>query len=69
MPEHCPHCGDPITSFRRHPEGERAEEVWRCADCDEEWRHPEETVLNKDLDFSATGTQISRRESDSDSGW
>lgn len=69
MPEHCPHCGDPVTSFRRQSEGERPKEIWECEDCDETWRHPEETVLDKDLDFSANQEQISRRRSDSNLDW
>lgn len=69
MPEHCPHCHDLIDSVRKEPEQGRPYEVWKCENCKKEWRHPEETVLNKDLDFSETGEQVSRRESDTDLYW
>lgn len=69
MPEVCPHCGEPIESVRKTPDDGRPYEVWRCEDCDEEWRHPHETVLNSDLDFSESGEQLSRRESDADGTW
>jgi ribosomal protein L37AE/L43A len=69
MPEVCPHCGDPIESIRKSPEDGRPHEVWRCEDCGEEWRHPEETVMNRDLDFSASGDQIERRDDDTDLTW
>lgn len=69
MPEVCPHCGDPIESVRRTPESGRPHEVWRCENCDEEWRHPDETVLSRDLDFSQSEEQLSRRDSDDTMGW
>ena len=69
MPEVCPHCGDPIESERKEPEDGRPYEVWRCADCEEEWRHPEETVMNRELDFSESGEQLSRRDADTDLNW
>lgn len=69
MPETCPHCNEPITSLRRAPDEGRPYEVWRCENCNEEWRHPEETVLDKDLDFSESREQLSRRQSDSDLEW
>ena len=69
MPEVCPHCGDPIESERKEPEDGRPYEVWRCANCDEEWRHPEETVMDRDLDFSESGEQLSRRDADTDLNW
>ena len=69
MPEHCPHCDEPVSSERREPDDGRPFEVWRCEDCDEEWRHPEETVLSRDLDFSANDDQIDRRDADTDEQW
>jgi ribosomal protein L37AE/L43A len=69
VPEVCPHCGEPIESLRRTPEDGRPHEVWRCDDCGEEWRHPGETVLNGELDFSESGEQLSRREDDADLNW
>lgn len=69
VPEVCPHCGDPIESIRRTPDDGRPHEVWRCENCDEEWRHPQETVLDKDLDFSESGEQVSRRDADTDLSW
>lgn len=69
MPEHCPHCAEPVESARINPEEGRPYEVWRCADCEEEWRHPEETVLDKDLDFSKNKDQLSRRDADTDLTW
>lgn len=69
MPEVCPHCEEPIESVRKEPDDGRPYEVWRCTNCEEEWRHPQETVLNSDLDFSESGDQLSRRESDADLGW
>lgn len=69
MPEICPHCGEPVESVRKAPEEGRPYEVWRYADCDEEWRHPEKTVLNRDLDFSESGDQIDRRDADVDLNW
>jgi endogenous inhibitor of DNA gyrase (YacG/DUF329 family) len=69
MPEVCPHCGDPVESTRKTPEEGRPYEVWRCADCEEEWRHPEETVMNRELDFSESGEQLSRRDADTDLNW
>ncbi len=51
------------------PEDGRPYEVWRCADCEEEWRHPEETVMNRELDFSESGEQLSRRDADTDLNW
>jgi RNase P subunit RPR2 len=69
MPEVCPHCSEPIESLRKTPEEGRPYEVWRCEDCAEEWRHPEETVMNRDLDFSASGDQIERRDADTDLNW
>lgn len=69
MPEHCPHCGEQVVSNRKEPNEGRPYEVWQCFECDEEWRHPEETVLDRDLDFSKHGDQISRRESDTELQW
>lgn len=69
MPEHCPHCETPIRSERREPDDGRPHEIWICDDCEEEWRHPDETVLNRDLDFSASGDQIERRDDTTDLGW
>jgi tRNA(Ile2) C34 agmatinyltransferase TiaS len=69
MPEVCPHCGEPVESIRKTPDDGRPHEVWRCGDCEEEWRHPEETVMNRDLDFSASGDQIERRDADTDLNW
>ncbi|MCU4925487.1 hydrogenase expression protein HypA/HybF [Halobacteria archaeon AArc-dxtr1] len=69
MPEHCPHCGELVNAVRKNPDDGRPYEVWQCADCDEEWRHPEETVLNRDLDFSANKNQVSRRDADTDQTW
>ncbi|GAA0237299.1 hypothetical protein GCM10009000_060950 [Halobacterium noricense] len=69
MPEVCPFCGDPIDSTRRTSDNDRSYEVWQCKDCEKEWYHPEETVLNKELDFSESQEQISRRESDTDLEW
>lgn len=69
MPEYCPHCGTAVRSVRREPGQGRPYEVWLCDPCEEEWRHPEETVLDKDLDFSGNGEQLSRRESDTDMTW
>lgn len=69
MPEHCPHCSTPVDSIRKEPDDGRPYEVWRCEQCDEEWRHPDETVLNKDLDFSKRGNQLSRRDADTDLNW
>lgn len=69
MPERCPHCREPISSVRKEPTEGRPYEVWQCEDCEKEWQHPEETVLNKDLDFSETGDQVSRRRSDTDLYW
>jgi RNase P subunit RPR2 len=69
MPETCPHCDEPVDSERRTPADGRPYEVWRCPDCGEEWRHPEETILDRSLDFSASDSQLSRRESDTDTGW
>lgn len=69
MPEYCPHCRTPVESLRKEPEESRPYEIWRCEECDEEWRHPEETVLDTDLDFSKNKDQLSRRESDTDLTW
>jgi ribosomal protein L37AE/L43A len=69
MPEFCPHCDRPVTAERRESEDGPATEVWRCPDCEEEWRHPDETVLNRELDFSGTSDQLSRRDSDTDLTW
>lgn len=69
MPEYCPHCNVPIDSSRREPEEGRPYEVWRCEECDEEWRHPEETILSRNLDFSKNKEQLSRQESDADLSW
>lgn len=69
MPEICPHCGDPIESLRKTPDDGRPYEVWRCNNCEEEWRHPKETVLNSNLDFSESQNQLSRRDSDTDLTW
>lgn len=69
MPEHCPYCDDPVYSLRIDPDDGRPYEVWRCSQCEKEWRHPEETVLNRDLDFSKHGNQLSRRDADTDLGW
>ncbi|MFP8954560.1 hydrogenase expression protein HypA/HybF (plasmid) [Natrialbaceae archaeon A-arb3/5] len=69
MPEHCPHCGEQVQAERRKSDDGRFQEVWQCTDCDEEWNHPDETVLNKDLDFSKNKNQISRRDADTDLQW
>lgn len=69
MPEFCPHCDTPVESTRKDPEEGRPHEVWRCRGCDEEWRHPEETVLDRSLDFSGSGDQLSRRDADTDMTW
>jgi tRNA(Ile2) C34 agmatinyltransferase TiaS len=69
MPEVCPHCGDAIESVRKTRDDGRPYEVWRCGPCEKAWRHPEETVLDKSLDFSASEEQLDRRDSDADLGW
>lgn len=69
MPEVCPHCYDPIESIRKTPDDGWPYEIWRCKNCEEEWRHPGETVLNRDLDFSASQEQVSRRGADTDLNW
>ncbi|ELZ61072.1 MULTISPECIES: hypothetical protein [unclassified Haloferax] len=69
MPEHCPFCGEPIESTRVTPEDGRPYEEWRCTDCDETWRHPEETVLDRSLDFSKHGNQLDRRDADTSLDW
>ncbi len=69
MPEICPHCREPITSVRKEPKDGRPFEVWKCENCEEEWRHPQETILNNDLDFSESQDQISRRNTDADLEW
>lgn len=69
MPEYCPHCSRPVSAVRKESENGPATEVWRCTDCEEEWRHPDETVLNRELDFSKEQNQITRRDADTDLGW
>jgi transposase-like protein len=69
MPEVCPHCSEPVDSERKTPDSSDPYEVWRCESCDEEWRHPEETVLSQELDFSQSETQLSRRGSNGVSEW
>lgn len=69
MLEHFPSCSTPVDSMRRKPDEGRPYEVWRCKKCKKEWRHPEETVLNKNLDFSKHNDQLSHRDSDTDLGW
>jgi ribosomal protein L37AE/L43A len=54
MPETCPHCDAPIVSERRDTE-DGPVEIWRCEDCEASWRHPDETIMNRDLDFTASG--------------
>jgi ribosomal protein L37AE/L43A len=69
MPEVCPHCGTPIVSERRSGDGDRDREFWRCEECEEEWRHPEETVMNRGLDFSAAESAESPDPDTTTSGW
>lgn len=69
MPEVCPYCEDPIDAIRKTADDGKEYEVWRCDSCDEEWRHPDETILNKELDFSKSQEQLSRRETDTDLNW
>jgi ribosomal protein L37AE/L43A len=69
MPEYCPHCNQPVDSVRRESDEGPVQELWQCKNCEKEWRHPEETVLNRELDFSKNNQQISRRNSDTNLTW